>query len=68
MLSAPTLKRQDYEHLSQGICSPEECIRTSLEFLLEREAKENILREFNLPVIGCYFPEYERELARRLSK
>jgi hypothetical protein len=51
-----------------GRCSPEECIRTSFEFLLEREAKESILTEFDLPIIGSYFPEYERELARRLSK
>ncbi len=50
-----------------GRCSPEECIRTSFEFLLEREAKEAILREFDLTLIGRYFPEYERELSRRLS-
>jgi len=62
-----TLKRHDYERLSQGRCSPEECIRTSFEFLLEREPKESILREFDLTVIGRYFPEYEAELARRLS-
>jgi len=62
-----TLKRQDYERLNQGRCSPEECIRASFEFLLERERKESILREFDVTVIGRYFPEYEAELARRLS-
>jgi hypothetical protein len=63
-----TLKRQDFKRLSQGRCSPEECIRSSFEFLLEREAKESILTEFDLPIISRYFPEYEAELARRLSK
>jgi len=62
-----TLKRQDYERLSRGRCSPEECVRTSFEFLLEREPKESILREFDLTIIGRYFPEYEAELARRIS-
>jgi len=63
-----TLKRQDYERLSQQKCSPEECIRSSFEFLLERERKESILREFDLTVIGRYFPQYEMELARRVAK
>jgi hypothetical protein len=62
-----TLKQQDYERLSQGRCSAEECIRASFEFLLERETKESILREFDLTVIGRYFPEYEAELARHIS-
>ena len=61
-----TLKRQDFKRLSQGKYSPEECIRSSFEFLLEREAKESILTEFDLPIIGRYFPEYERELSRSL--
>jgi len=63
-----TLMRQDYERLSQGRCSPEECIRSSFDFLLEREPKESILREFNLTAISRYFPEYEAELAQRLSR
>jgi hypothetical protein len=33
---------------------------------LEREPKESILRSFELTVISRYFPEYEREIARRL--
>jgi len=39
--------------------SPEELIRRSFEFLLKREAKESILRDFNLSVIQRYFPEYD---------
>jgi hypothetical protein len=37
------------------------------EFLLEREPKESILTEFELPLIGRYFPEYEPELKRRIG-
>lgn len=37
-----------------------------LKFLLEREPKEAILRSFDLTVIGRYFPEYERQIAKRL--
>lgn len=44
--------------------TPEELIRKSFEFLLEREPKESILSEFEISVIGRYFPEYE-ETARR---
>lgn len=44
--------------------SPEDLVRDSFRFLLEREPKESILREFKLSVIGRYFPEYEREITR----
>ena len=43
-------------------------VRRSFEFLLEREPKESILGTFALPVIGRYFPEYEREIGRRLGR
>jgi hypothetical protein len=44
--------------------SVEELVRDSFRFLLERESKESILREFKLSVIARYFPEYEREITR----
>jgi hypothetical protein len=46
--------------------SPETLIRKSFEFLLEREPKESILSRFDLAVISRYFPEYEREIKKRL--
>ena len=42
----------------------EQLVRKSFEFLLTREPKESILRSFNLPLIGRYFPEYEKEIRR----
>jgi hypothetical protein len=60
------LSEEDYHRLSGGKIAPEELIRRSFEFLLLREPKESILREFDLPLIGRYFPEYERELRRKI--
>lgn len=61
-----TLSEEDYRRLSAGKIQPEELIKRSFEFLLAREPKESILAEFDLPLIGHYFPEYERELKRRI--
>jgi hypothetical protein len=47
--------------------SAEDLVRDSFRFLLERESRESILREFKLSVIGRYFPEYEREITRGRS-
>ena len=61
-----TLSRGDYERLAGGKASPEGLVEASFAFLLEREPKESILRRFDLPVIGRYFPDYERVIAQRL--
>jgi hypothetical protein len=61
-----TLRKADYERLAGGKATPEALVGESFRFLLERESKESILRSFNLTVIGRYFPEYEREIAKRL--
>ena len=37
----------------------ESLVERSFEFLLEREPNTSILAEFELPLIGRYFPEYE---------
>ena len=61
-----TLRKADYERLSSGKADPEALVTESFRFLLEREPKESILRSFDLTLISRYFPEYEREIARRL--
>ena len=38
---------------------PEELVRDSFDFLLAREPKESILKEFDLSVIERYFPDYD---------
>ena len=61
-----TLQSGDHQRLTGGNVQPEELLKRSFEFLLEREPKESILARFDLPVIARYFPEYEREMQRRL--
>ncbi len=57
--------RADYaQKLTAGKISPVELVKKSFEFLLERESNTNILRRFDLSVIGQYFPEYEREIVK----
>ena len=43
-------------------------VEASFRFLLEREAREAILRRFELPVIERYFPEYLADIGRRLQE
>ena len=63
-----TLDKDYWEKLTDSRHVPEELIRKSFEFLLAREPKESILREFNLQVISNYFSEYEEEIRKFLSK
>ena len=62
-----TLDPKDFARLAGGAIEPEKLIQKSFEFLLERETKESILSRFDLSVISRYFPEYEKEIKRRLS-
>jgi hypothetical protein len=62
-----TVTPNDYTRFTNGKIELEEVVRRSFEFLLEHEPKESILTRFDLSVIGRYFPEYEREIRRRLS-
>jgi len=58
----------DYaSRLTGGRLSSAELVRRSFEFLLEREPNTSILRSFELPVIGRYFPEYETTIRSGLA-
>jgi hypothetical protein len=57
-----TLSRTDRDRIASG-ADPEQLIRESFAFLLEREPKESIMGAFDLTVIVRYFPEYERAMA-----
>jgi len=56
-----------YKSLTDGKVSYENLIKASFEFLLERESNNSILSQFDLKVISSYFPEYEKEMKRRLK-
>lgn len=62
-----TLRESDRRRLAGGKISAEKLIEESFRFLLEREPNTSILPEFDLPVIGQYFPEYERVIRERLA-
>ncbi len=54
--------RVTHEHLDRlrpDDAEPTDLVRRSFAFLLEREPPSSILRTFELPTIGRYFPEYE---------
>jgi len=63
-----TLKKADCDRLAGGQIEPAELVRRSFEFLLENEPKESILTRFDLTVISRYFPDFEREIKRRLAE
>ena len=62
-----SLKPEDYQRLTGGKVREEDLIEQSFQFLLGHEPKESILREFDLFVIGRYFPQYETAIKKRLS-
>ena len=45
---------------------PEKVVEKSFEFLLEREPKEKILQEFDIVSISHYYPEFIKELEKKL--
>ena len=63
-----TLARGTCKRLTMGTHTPENFIKAAFRFLLDREPKESILRQFDITVISRYFPEFERELPRYLSQ
>lgn len=62
-----TIAQPDYERLTRGAIAPEVLVGKTFEFLLARERKESILRQFELTVVAHYFPEFETELKRALA-
>ena len=60
------LKPEYYQKLTGGAVPLERLIEKSFEFLLERESNTAILSRFELPLIGHYFPEYEKTIVERL--
>ena len=62
-----TVAPGDLERLDPGAGDPERLVRAAFDFLLEREPASSILRSFDLPVIGRYFPGWEDDVRRRLA-
>jgi hypothetical protein len=52
------VSRADVDRWGRGRAA-EDLVRDSFAFLLEREPRGSILREFDLSVISRYFPDYD---------
>lgn len=63
MVSDGTLRR-----LAPQSVDPTALVEASFGFLLEHETRESILRSFELPMIGHYFPEWEEAMRGRLAR
>ncbi len=59
-LSASTLT-----DLAPG-ATPEQLVRESFVYLLERESRESVMRSFEIPIIGRFFGDYPDEISRRM--
>ena len=55
-----------YEKLTDKRVSADVLVKKSFEFLLEREPNTSILRNFELSLIGRYFPEYEKIISNTI--
>ena len=62
-----TVSEDDHQKLTGGDVPAEKLVEKSFEFLLDREPNTSILSSFDLPVIGRYFPEYERSIKAMLG-
>lgn len=57
-----TVPREVLARLRPNDAVPDELVADAFVFLLAREPRESILRTFDLPVIGRYFPDWEAEI------
>ncbi len=62
-----TVTADDLARYAPSGTPPEKLLKASFEFLLEHEPKESILRQFRLPVIEQYFPEYPRRIRAKIA-
>jgi hypothetical protein len=53
--------------LACGHVAPDELVRASFEFFLEREPATSILRKFSLDVLSQCFPGFPAEMGARLG-
>jgi hypothetical protein len=60
------VRAADLARLDPAARDPHVLVDRSFRFLLEREPPDSILREFDLTVIGRYFPEFESAIGRRV--
>jgi hypothetical protein len=62
------VSHDDLATFAPGHYDPGELVAASFDYLLEREPRESILRQFELPVIERYFPGYALQISRQLAR
>jgi len=62
------VEREYWLKLTNGKRSATLLVQRSFEFLLTKEKKGDIRRQFNLREIQKYFPEYEKVMERRCRR
>jgi hypothetical protein len=58
--------KAEMDRLAPEGTKPEELARAAFRFLLDQEPREAILRDFELQVIGRYFPGWEGAVEAKL--
>lgn len=58
--------RRTLDDLAPG-STPDDLVRASFVFLLEREPPGSIMRSFELPIIARFFADYPDEMRRRFG-
>ncbi len=58
-----TLNDDTYNRLTDGKITPVKCVEAAFRFLLEREAKSDILPSFDINVIQMYFSNFDKEFS-----
>lgn len=61
-----TVAPAELARLDPAAADPERLVCAAFAFLLAREPASSILRSFDLPVIGRYFPGWEADVVGRL--
>lgn len=62
-----TLSTQTWQQLTGGRIDAAACVAAAFEFLLDREAKSDILPSFDINVIKLSFPAFERDFPTYLT-
>lgn len=57
-----TLSKSKFQDISLDEENPEDLVKKSFQFLLDKEPKESILSEFRLKQINDYLPDFERKI------
>lgn len=62
-----TVAPADLARLDAGAADPERLVGAAFAFLLAHEPAASILRSFDLPLIGRYYPGWEDDVRARLA-